>query len=148
MDKINIMIQNIIANPNPEFLIKSISEQGYSLETALADLIDNSITADATRIDIITYVKDNRYSLFIADNGNGMNNSELEKSMMFPSSNMDTNRERKDLGRFGLGLKTASFSQTRRFTVMSKLKNNKDVSLSQYRMHLNRYTHFRRCSER
>ncbi len=120
------MNQNIIANPNPEFLIKSISEQGYSLETALADLIDNSITADATRIDIITYEKDNKYSLFIADNGNGMNYSELEKSMMFPSSNMDDSRERKDLGRFGLGLKTASFSQTRRFTVLSKLKKNNE----------------------
>lgn len=118
------MMQNINANPNPEFLIKSISEQGYSLETALADLIDNSITADATRIDIITYEKDNKYSLFIADNGNGMDYSELERSMMFPSSNMDASRERKDLGRFGLGLKTASFSQTRRFTVLSKLKKN------------------------
>ncbi len=117
-------MQNIIANPNPEFLIKSISEQGYSLETALADLIDNSITADATRIDIITYEKYSKYSLFIADNGNGMNNSELEKSMMFPSSNMDTSRERKDLGRFGLGLKTASFSQTRKFTVLSKVKKD------------------------
>jgi hypothetical protein len=122
MDKINTMMQNISANPNPEFLIKSISEQGYSLETALADLIDNSITADASRIDIITYENDNKYSLFIADNGNGMGNSELEKSMMFPSSNMDANRDRKDLGRFGLGLKTASFSQTRKFTVLSKLK--------------------------
>lgn len=117
-------MQNISANPNPEFLIKSISEQGYSLETALADLIDNSITADASRIDIITYENDNKYSLFIVDNGNGMGNSELEKSMMFPSSNMDANRDRKDLGRFGLGLKTASFSQTRKFTVLSKLKNN------------------------
>lgn len=124
MDKVNIIMPNIIANPNPEFLIKSISEQGYSLETALADLIDNSITADATRVDIITYKKDNKYSLFIADNGNGMNNIELEKSMMFPSSNMDDSRERNDLGRFGLGLKTASFSQTRKFTVISKLKNN------------------------
>jgi hypothetical protein len=112
----------IVANPNPEYLIKSISEQGYSLETALADLIDNSITAQATRIEIISFEKNGEYSLFIADNGNGMSYNVLEKSMMFPSSNMDNERQKKDLGRFGLGLKTASFSQTRKFTVVSKLK--------------------------
>jgi hypothetical protein len=116
-------IENYIkASPNPEFLIKSISEQGYSLETALADLIDNSITAEAKRIEIISFKKDDKYSLFIADDGNGMSYDILVRSMMFPSSDMDSNREKKDLGRFGLGLKTASFSQTRRFTVISKLK--------------------------
>ena len=112
----------IKANPNPEFLIKSISEQGYSLETALADLIDNSITAEASRIEILTFEKDGKYSLFIADNGKGMSAEELEKNMMFPSSDMILDRKKKDLGRFGLGLKTASFSQTRKFTVISKLK--------------------------
>jgi hypothetical protein len=114
----------IIANPNPQFLIKSISEQGYSLETALADLIDNSIKADAKRVDIITNKIGGKFSLFIADNGVGMNYNDLEKSMMFPSSDMDEERiDKNDLGRFGLGLKTASFSQTRKFTVISKLKH-------------------------
>jgi hypothetical protein len=123
------MKENYInARPNPEYLIKSISEQGYSLETALADLIDNSITAEAKRIDIITFEKDGEYSLLIADDGNGMSYNDLEKSMMFPSSDMDIDRTKKDLGRFGLGLKTASFSQTRRFTVISKLKQE-DKSL-------------------
>jgi hypothetical protein len=112
----------IKANPNPEFLIKSISEQGYSLETALADLIDNSITAEASRIEILTFEIDGKYSLFIADNGKGMCAEELEKNMMFPSSDMILDRNKRDLGRFGLGLKTASFSQTRKFTVISKLK--------------------------
>ena len=112
----------ITANPNPEFLIKSISEQGYSLETAIADLIDNSITAEAKRIEILSFKDRDEFSLLIADDGNGMNNTTLERSMMFPSSNMDNNRETKDLGRFGLGLKTASFSQTRKFTVISKQK--------------------------
>lgn len=112
----------IIANPDPEFLIKSISEQGYSLETALADLLDNSITAEAKRIEIISFENDGEYSLLIADDGKGMSYNSLEKSMMFPSSDMDNERGKKDLGRFGLGLKTASFSQTRKFTVVSKLK--------------------------
>jgi hypothetical protein len=113
---------HIKASPNPEYLIKSISEQGYSLETAIADLIDNSITAEAKRIEILSFKHGDNFSLFIVDNGNGMSSSTLQKSMMFPSSNMDNDRENKDLGRFGLGLKTASFSQTRKFTVISKLK--------------------------
>jgi hypothetical protein len=114
----------IKANPNPEYLIKSISEQGYSLETAIADLIDNSITAEAKRIEILSFKDNDEFSLLIADNGNGMSHSTLKSSMMFPSSNMDNNREKKDLGRFGLGLKTASFSQSRKFTVISKLKGD------------------------
>ncbi len=116
----------INANPNPEYLIKSISEQGYSLETAIADLIDNSITAEANRIEILSFKNNDEFSLMIADNGNGMSQSTLLSSMMFPSSNMDNNREKKDLGRFGLGLKTASFSQTRKFTVISKLKRDEN----------------------
>lgn len=121
---------HIDATPNPQFLIKSIAEQGYSLETALADLIDNSITAEATRIDIITFVNQetNNICLFVADNGIGMSNEELIKNMKFPSADMDLNRSKDDLGRFGLGLKTASFSQTRKFTVLSKkkLENNQE----------------------
>ena len=120
----------INASPNPEYLIKSISEQGYSLETALADLLDNSITAEAKRIEIISFEKDGEYSLFMADDGNGMSNNILEKSMMFPSSNMDKDRTKNDLGRFGLGLKTASFSQTRKFTVISKVKEEENRSFN------------------
>jgi hypothetical protein len=114
--------EKIKANPNPEFLIKSISEQGYTLETALADLIDNSITANASRIEILTYWEDNKQSLFLVDNGDGMNYLKLEQCMMFPSSNLEEDRLKNDLGRFGLGLKTASFSQTRKFTIISKQK--------------------------
>ncbi len=116
----------INAIPNPEFFIKSIAEQGYSLETAIADLIDNSITAGANRIEILSFKNNNNYSLFIVDNGKGMNYESLVRSMMFPSSDMDHSRSKEDLGRFGLGLKTASFSQTRKFTVLSKLKEDKN----------------------
>lgn len=116
------------ANPNPEYLIKSIAEQGYSLETALADLIDNSISANSDKIEILTDFSDsNQINLFITDNGDGMSSSELTASMKFPSSSVDHKREKSDLGRFGLGLKTASFSQTRRFTVISK-KNKGEFS--------------------
>jgi hypothetical protein len=108
------------ATPNPEYLIKSIAEQGYTLETALADLIDNSISADANSIEIITDIKNGKITLYLADNGNGMTETELYENMRFPSSSIENERQVKDLGRFGLGMKTASFSQTRKFTTISR----------------------------
>jgi intein/homing endonuclease len=119
------MIENYeIANPNPEFLIKSIAEQGYSLETALADLMDNSITANASRIEVLTKIDEEPFILFLSDNGNGMSKESLKRNMQFPSKSPEDSRESNDLGRFGLGLKTASFSQTRVFTVLSKEKGS------------------------
>jgi hypothetical protein len=111
-----------LANPNPEFLIKSIAEQGYSLETALADLMDNSITANATRIEVLTKIDVEPFTLFLSDNGNGMSEESLKRNMQFPSKSPEESRDSNDLGRFGLGLKTASFSQTRAFTVISRKK--------------------------
>lgn len=108
--------------PNPEYLIKSISEQGYSLETALADLIDNSISANATKIEVLINTDKEPFTLFLADNGEGMDEESLKSSMKFPSNSPDEERNNLDLGRFGLGLKTASFSQTRKFTVLSRKK--------------------------
>lgn len=113
-----------LANPNPEFLIKSIAEQGYSLETALADLMDNSITANATRIEVLTKIDKEPFVLFLSDNGDGMDKASLKKNMQFPSKSPEETRELSDLGRFGLGLKTASFSQTRIFTVLSRKKGS------------------------
>lgn len=106
--------------PNPEYLIKSISEQGYSFEAALADLIDNSISADANKVEILIDTETQPYKLFLADNGNGMSEQQLKDCMKFPSQSPDENRLDNDLGRFGLGMKTASFSQTRRFTALSR----------------------------
>lgn len=113
------------ASPDPEFLIKSIAEQGYSLETSLADLIDNSISAGANKIEILIDTESEPFTLFLADNGKGMDNTELIKNMQFPSSSPEAHRELNDLGRFGLGMKTASFAQTRCFTVLSKKAGDK-----------------------
>ena len=111
------------ASPNPEYLIKSIAEQGYSLETALADLIDNSISALANKIEVLTDVSSKEcLKMFIVDNGNGMTEKELIQNLQFPSSSVEKKRKETDLGRFGLGLKTASFAQTRKFTVISRKK--------------------------
>lgn len=108
------------ASPNPEFLIKSIAEQGYSLETSLADLMDNSISAKANKIEVLIDTDSEPFKLFLADNGQGMTEEELSRNMQFPSNSPEHSRSNSDLGRFGLGMKTASFSQTRKFTVLSK----------------------------
>jgi hypothetical protein len=113
------------ASPNPEFLIKSIAEQGYSLETSLADLMDNSISAKANKIEVLIDFDSEPFNLFLADNGEGMTESELIKNMQFPSNSPEESRLDRDLGRFGLGMKTASFSQSRKFTVLSKKKGDK-----------------------
>ncbi|QJP35915.1 ATP-binding protein [Nonlabens sp. Ci31] len=110
------------ASPNPEYLIKSIAEQGYSLETSLADLMDNSISAKAEKIEVLIDTDSEPFKLFLTDDGIGMTEAELSQNMQFPSHSPEDSRSNSDLGRFGLGMKTASFSQTRKFTVLSKKK--------------------------
>jgi hypothetical protein len=112
------------ASPNPEFLIKSIAEQGYRLESALADLMDNSVSANADKIEVLIDTELEPFTLFLADNGNGMDEQALIMNMKFPSNSPDEKRKGADLGRFGLGLKTSSFSQTRRFTVLARKKGS------------------------
>lgn len=124
----NSNIQSEDANPNPEYLIKSIAEQGYSLESSLADLMDNSVSANANIIEVLIKMEQEPFKLFIADNGNGMNEEALKESMQFPSNSPEDERNAFDLGRFGLGMKTASFSQTRCFTVLSRKKGSKKYS--------------------
>jgi hypothetical protein len=93
---------------------------GYSLETALADIIDNSITAGATTIDLFTKLDGSDTKVGIVDNGTGMSEEELLTAMRPGSRNPREERSEADLGRFGLGLKTASFSQCRKTTVISR----------------------------
>lgn len=95
-----------IVRPEPESLLQSVRSFGYSIETAIADLIDNSITANATEIKIDYGI--DRYSSFVRveDNGIGMNEKDLVNAMRIGSFNPLENRDENDLGRFGLGLKT------------------------------------------
>ncbi len=92
---------------------------GYSLETAVADLIDNSISAGATEINIFCVLAHADPTLAIIDNGHGMDADAVIAAMRHGATNPRQPRAPGDLGRFGLGLKTASFSQCRRLTVVS-----------------------------
>lgn len=112
------------AIPRPDYLIKSIAEQGYSFETSIGDLVDNAISAQADYINILIDVQNEPFTLLLSDNGIGMSEEQLIASMKFPSSSIDNIRNATDLGRFGLGMKTASFSQTRKLVVISKEKSS------------------------
>ena len=106
-------------SPSASSLSESMRDLGYSLETAVADIVDNSITAKATKIDIYCDLDRDNPALVIIDNGYGMSYKDLIKAMKHGSLNPKEERSPMDLGRFGLGLKTASFSQCRCLTVLS-----------------------------
>ncbi len=93
---------------------------GYSLETAIADILDNSVSAGAQTIaiDYSTDVDDPYVA--ILDDGAGMSGAEARNAMRLAGNGLSTQRLESDLGRFGLGLKTASLSQCRRLTVVTR----------------------------
>ncbi len=105
--------------PSASSLSESMRDLGYSLATAIADIIDNSITADATEIDVFCDLTRESPTLTVIDNGHGMTADELLVAMKHGAINPKQERPPLDLGRFGLGLKTASFSQCRYLTVAS-----------------------------
>lgn len=104
--------------PHASSLLESMRSIGYSLESALADLIDNSISAKAKHINIEFRPSENPY-IAIIDDGDGMTKDALESAMRHGSTNPLQNRHSDDMGRYGLGLKTSSLSQCRRMTVIS-----------------------------
>ncbi len=105
--------------PYAPTLIESTRAIGYTLESAIADIVDNSVSASASCAEIFFFPIGDSY-IAILDNGYGMNAGELETAMRYGSQNPNDKRAATDLGRFGLGLKTASLSQCRTLTVASK----------------------------
>jgi len=110
------------AIPEASSMIETFRAIGYNIETAVADIIDNSISANAKNIWVNFDWLGSDTWLSVKDDGSGMNDKELIQAMRPGSKNPLQERDSKDLGRFGLGLKTASFSQARKLTVLSKKK--------------------------
>lgn len=109
--------------PYAPTLIESTRAIGYTLEAAIADIVDNSISALASCTDIFFFPVGDSY-ISILDDGHGMDADELEKAMRYGSQSPNEKRGANDLGRFGLGLKTASLSQCRTLIVASKQKDH------------------------
>ena len=113
--------------PNATFLIQSIRDMGYTLETAISEIIDNSISAKATKIEIICNWDGNEPFIEVKDDGIGMDIDQLKEAMRL-GSNPTSKRDPEDLGRFGLGLKTASFSQSKRLIVKTRTEKLNDYT--------------------
>lgn len=114
------MARRADATPHAASLIEGLRDIGYSLESAISDIIDNSITAGAHCTQILTETFSEEPFIAIIDDGEGMTEEDLVAAMRPGSKNPLASRDEKDLGRFGLGLKSASFSQCRRLTVVSR----------------------------
>ena len=108
--------------PCAKHLVESTRSVGYSFETAIADIIDNSISKDASTISILFDSNTPQY-VAIIDDGTGMSADELKQAMRYGSKSSEEARSENDLGRFGLGLKMASLSQCRKLTLISKCNN-------------------------
>ena len=106
--------------PRASFLVESLRDIGYSLQTAVADVIDNSLAAGARTIELLAETHAESPAIGILDDGTGMTQAELQEAMRPGSRSPMEERSETDLGRFGLGLKTASFSQCRRLTVVTR----------------------------
>lgn len=116
-DKLNNLIEN---KPTADILMMSMRAMGYSFESAVADIVDNSISAAAKRISIRFPIDPSELYVAICDDGYGMSSEELFDAMKYGSEQKRNGRSESDLGRFGLGLKSASLSQCRKLTVASK----------------------------
>ena len=114
------MSLSLEAPPHASTLIEALRGLGYTAATALADIIDNSIAAGATEVRLQFRWDGPSSCITITDDGCGMTAAELAAAMRFGSRDPLERRAPGDLGRFGLGLKTASFSQARRLTVASR----------------------------
>lgn len=106
--------------PDASTMIEALRSQGYTLSTAIADIFDNSIAANCRNIWLRFEWSGRNSWISITDDGKGMSEPDLVNSMRLGSRNPLERREPDDLGRFGLGLKTASFSQARRLTVATR----------------------------
>lgn len=115
-------MQEVLKNPPDASALMEASRSfgNYDLASSLADLIDNSISAGASNISIDFELGDRASYIRIADDGVGMTRIELIKAMRPASRSPLEERDAQDLGRFGLGLKTASFSQARSLTVVTQ----------------------------
>lgn len=108
-----------MAPPRAGAMMEALRGLGYSTAAALADIVDNSVSAGSTEVRIEFFWNGADSRILVLDNGHGMNDTELESAMRLGERSPLEEREPSDLGRFGIGLKTASFSQCRRLTVAS-----------------------------
>ncbi len=115
-------VDHMLLRPEGKGTVRALSRIGYELPAAIADIIDNSIDAQATRVEVTFLRNDNEITaVTIADDGRGMDMAALRSGMQFAGR---VNHDPGDLGTYGMGLKSASFSQAKTMTVISRQSGN------------------------
>jgi hypothetical protein len=109
-----------LAPPDPAGTIESLGSLGYTLEAAVADLVDNSIDARSKTVDVRFHWAGSDSYVVVSDEGHGMSEAQLQVAMAIAARGPRHGRTVAELGRFGMGLKTASFSQATRLTVWTR----------------------------
>jgi len=133
------MPEKVKSIPRASKTLKALSDIGYDINAAIADILDNSITRGKAKNIYIFFLKDKngKFNLGIFDDGIGMNSKTLEEAMRFGS---ETNKyEKGDLSKYGMGMKTASMSQAYKLTVISRKKNCSLTSYSFDKHHINKF---------
>lgn len=111
--------------PDPSRLIHGLRDTGYNINSAAADIIDNSIAADAENVHVRTVLKPNGAKIiYFGDDGHGMNKEGLRNAMRYGA---DKRENLKSLGKFGLGLKTASSFVCLKYSLISRDKSEGEL---------------------
>ena len=119
-------MRNLINEPDASRLIFGLRDTGYNFRTASADIIDNSIAANANEVHVkITMSSEGRKFVYFGDNGDGMDEEGVHKAMRYGAPVRDNLAS---LGKFGLGLKTASSSVCRRFALISRRTSDAPIA--------------------
>ena len=115
-------VSHVTVLPSAARLMTSLRDIGYDLASAIADLVDNAIDANAENVSLDLVADGADSWLRVADDGLGMSRAKLEEAMRYGT---DASYTPRSLGHFGLGLKTASLSQCRRLTVASREREDR-----------------------
>jgi hypothetical protein len=132
------MAEKITSLPAAKRTWNALRDIGYDINSAVADIIDNSLSrGNANNVYIkFKYSNDYRFYLYVFDDGIGMSASTLEESMRIGSNNDEY--EKNDLSKYGMGLKTASLSQAMKLTVLSKTVDHEETCFSWDIHHINK----------
>lgn len=123
------VIDSFIANPSTN-IVDVLSSSGYTLEAAIADIIDNSIAAKAKHIDVMFEIDGLDSRIIITDDGFGMNESKLHDAIIYAHKNVNDVRDITDIGRYSIGLNSASSSFCNFLFLTSKLENGSQHSIA------------------
>lgn len=123
-------VEETACPPDAARVMEGLRDTGYDFNTAIADIVDNSIAAEATKVEInILPGPDQNITVYIADNGCGMGHNELHNAMRYGSNKRP---DAASLGKFGLGLKTASTAFCKCLSVVSRDSGSEEVLKAQW----------------